>query len=526
LPVISVVALPEVACPEIIRDPAILEGYLEDASGAPPGRAAGLVRLESEEQASSFFRRTLQSGEKILFQAARTSLTGGAVPDDELVVSVEKMGRVGPMDGERLRVQPGVRLEELQEHLAPLGYFYPPAPTYQQAMLGGTVSTNAGGAATFRYGVTRDWVRGLRVLLVNGDLLVLERGEELARPGEEFEIELSNGEHVRVPVPEYRLPHLKKVSAGYYASNPLDLIDLFIGSEGTLGLITEITVGVAPLPAAVVSALAFLPSLEAACRLSAELREGIRGLRSIEFMDRNCLDLLRDSGAGRRLRIDIPGDAETALLFETEFDLPMTDDQAQQAIADLMDGAGGGGVLATLIEMLDRHGAMEGLQIAFPEDDERRKALAGFREAVPLRVSELLRESPGSMKIGGDLIVPFDRVIEMFEIYSRGFEERGLPYAVWGHISDGNLHPNALPRNAEEVDRGYEAMLEFAEEAALRGGCPLSEHGVGRSRIKQEALRRFLGEEAIAQMRAIKRALDPAGRLAPGVLFPATLRPA
>jgi D-lactate dehydrogenase (cytochrome) len=173
---------------------------------------------------------------------------------------------------------------------------------------------------------------------------------------------------------------------------------------------------------------------------------------------------------------------------------------------------------------VDRHGDLETLQIAFPEDEERRKSLNEFREAVPLRVSELLRESPGSMKIGGDLIVPFDKLPEMIAIYNRGFEKRELPYAVWGHISDGNLHPNALPRTPAEVDRGYEAMLEFAEAAADRGGCPLSEHGVGRSRIKQETLRRFLGDEAIASMRAIKSALDPPGRLAPGVLFPPSLR--
>jgi D-lactate dehydrogenase (cytochrome) len=390
-------------------------------------------------------------------------------------------------------------------------------------MLGGTVSTNAGGAATFKYGVTRDWIRALRILLFNGDLLILERGEQVARRGGHFEIELSNGERKGIPVPDYALPDLKKISAGYHASDPMDLIDLFVGSEGTLGLVTGITVGVAPLPAAVVAALAFLPSFEAAYGLSADLRNSVPGLRSIEFMDSNSLDLLRGAGADRRLRIDIPAGADNALLFEMEFDERMTDERAQQAISDLMDGAEVRGALGNIIKLVDEHGDMETLQIAFPEDEERRKTLNQFREAVPLRVSELLRESPGSMKIGGDLIVPFDKLPEMIEIYNRGFEKRELPYAVWGHISDGNLHPNALPRTPEEVDRGYEAMLEFADEAASRGGCPLSEHGVGRSRIKQEALRRFLGEEAIASMRAIKSVLDPPGRLAPGVLFPPSL---
>jgi D-lactate dehydrogenase (cytochrome) len=504
---------------EVIRDPAILEGYLEDASGAPPGEAAGLVRIESEEQAAAFLRDTLPTGVRVLFQAARTSLTGCAIPRGEVVVSVEKMRRIGPLAGDRITVQPGVRLDELQDHLAPLGFFYPPAPTYQQAMLGGTVSTNAGGAVTFKYGVTRDWVRALRVVLFNGDVLALVRGEQIVGRGGHFEIPLSGGERLKVPVPDYVLPKLKKISAGYHASDPMDLIDLFIGSEGTLGLITEVTVGVAPLPAAVVGALAFLPSFESAFELSAELRSGVPGLRSIEFMNDSCLDLLRECGADSRLRIEIPKESKAALLFEMELGEPLTNERAQEVI----EGGDTKGDLPTLAKLLEKHGALEALQLAFPEDSDRRKALNEFREAVPIRVGELLRGSPEVKKIGGDLIVPFEDIPEMMEVYRAGFESRRLPYAIWGHISDGNLHPNVLPRSAEEVERGREAMLEFAEAATARGGCPLSEHGVGRSPLKQELLRRFLGDDAIASMRAVKKALDPPGRLAPGVLFPAAL---
>jgi len=109
----------------------------------------------------------------------------------------------------------------------------------------------------------------------------------------------------------------------------------------------------------------------------------------------------------------------------------------------------------------------------------------------------------------------------MIRIYEEGFERRGLEHAIWGHVSDGNLHPNALPRSAAQVEAGNDALFEFAREAAARGGCPLSEHGVGRSPVKQEMLRRFLGDGAIASMRAVKRGIDPEGRFAPGVIFPA-----
>jgi FAD/FMN-containing dehydrogenase len=109
----------------------------------------------------------------------------------------------------------------------------------------------------------------------------------------------------------------------------------------------------------------------------------------------------------------------------------------------------------------------------------------------------------------------------MVALYEAGFERRGLAHAVWGHLADGNLHPNALPESAAETERGVEALFEFADAAVARGGCPLSEHGVGRNRLKQELLRRFVGPAAIERMREIKRALDPPGRFAPGVLFPA-----
>ena len=109
---------------------------------------------------------------------------------------------------------------------------------------------------------------------------------------------------------------------------------------------------------------------------------------------------------------------------------------------------------------------------------------------------------------------------EMMRRYEEGFSRRGLEHAVWGHFSDGNLHPNALPRNAEETRQGEEALLEFADAAIRFGGAPLSEHGVGRSPLKQELLRRFVGEAGVQAMRRVKRALDPAERLGRGILFP------
>ena len=439
--------------------------------------------------------------------------------------------------GARQSVGPGVRLRDLQERLATEGLYYPPVPTYQEAMLGGTVSTNAGGAATFKYGVTRQWVRGLRVLLHNGDLLVLERGEEVVRRGESFAITLSDGRELRVPTPSHRLPALKKISAGYHSSDPLDLIDLFVGSEGTLGLITEVTIGTIPKPPAVVTGLVFPTDTAGSLRLTHALREAAEAARSrgdglgpdvraIEWLDGNCVEILRQSKVDQRLRVRIPGGACQALLFEMEIDRPTDDEHAQELVAGFLDGQAGVAdhPLLRLCEILEREGALDTLDLAFPEDERRHAALGEMREAVPQRVSEILAErrrgGEALQKVGGDLIVPFDSLTEMVDLYVEGFSRRGLQHAIWGHVGDGNLHPNALATNAEEVRSGFEALLEFGDEAARRGGCPLSEHGVGRHPVKQALLRRFLGGEAVDRMRAVKAALDPRGILAPGVLFP------
>jgi D-lactate dehydrogenase (cytochrome) len=542
MPVIHTERLPDCGAPEIVRDPGIIETYLEDGSGAQPGRAAGLVRIASEAEAASFLSRTAQDGLTVQIQAARSSLTGGAVPAGETIVSVERMADRGPIekrgDDGRVTVQPGKRLSDLQAELAPQGYYYPPIPTFKEAMIGGTTSTNAGGPASFKYGVTRDWVVGLRVLLFNGELLALERGQYVARRGEAFTIQLSDGRELVVPVPDYRIPDLKKLSAGYYSSDPFDLVDLFVGAEGTLGLITAVTVNLVKRAPAMIAGLAFLKDPQQGLRLAGALREAAlkarseadsRGpdIRAIEWLDANCLRILRDHGDASKLRIALPEECRAAVFFEMELPEAITDTAVEGLLVDFQERHPDlpDRPLIRLFRILEEQGVLDELEFAFPEDEGRYRMLAEFRECAPTRVNEILAErrrvDPLVGKVGGDLIVPFEALPGMLEVYESGFASRGLDFAIWGHLSDGNMHPNALPRNAAESHAAIEALHEFAAEAIKRGGAPLSEHGVGRHPLKQELLRRFLGDAAIQSMRRIKRALDPGYRFAPGVLFPA-----
>lgn len=537
---------PPAEVPEPARDPAVLAAYLEDASGFPTAPAAGLLRPTDEGEAAAFLRETSGKGIAVLPQAARTSLTGGAVPRGEVVLSCERWSAIGAIErygrGASVRVGAGVRLADLERALAEAGWFFPPVPTYHEAMIGGVVSTNAGGAATFKYGVTRRWVRGLRVLLADGSLLEVERGEAVVRPGESFGIELPDGSLRVVPSTTHRLPPLKKIAAGYHASDPLDLVDLLVGSEGTLAVVVDATLDLVPLPPAVATGLVFLPSESAALRLAGELRRAARGaretndprepdVRAIEFVDAAGLELLRAHGDAARLRIEVGDGARSALLFEIELPTWEGREAAEAAILAALNGGGGSedGPIFRLVRILARHAGPEAIEIALPGDEARAASLAAFREAVPRRVNEILaarrRSDPGIRKVGGDVIVPVDEVGSALATWRAAFESEGLAHATWGHLSDGNLHPNALPRDGDEVERAEAVLLEIGADAVRRGGAPLSEHGVGRSPLKQEMLRRFVGEEAIARMRAIKRGFDPEGRLSPGVLFPAAPAP-
>src|SRR5882724_6817430 len=194
--------------PRVRRDPDVLASFLEDAAHFPGGFAAGLAAPASEAEVAALLRST----PAVLPIGAQSSLTGGATPRGEVLLSTSRLNRVLAVGEDWVRAEAGVSLVELDAALARAGRHYPPVPTFTGAFVGGIVATNAAGAATFKYGTTRNWVRALTAVLPNGDVLEIERGTTFADAGV-FEIELSD-RRVTIPVPPYRMPHVAKVSAG------------------------------------------------------------------------------------------------------------------------------------------------------------------------------------------------------------------------------------------------------------------------------------------------------------------------
>lgn len=593
-----------VPVPSIARDSEALDGVRRDAAHYPGGHAAGVAHPRSEAEVAAVVR----AAGRVLPIGAQSSLTGGATPFGDVVLATDRMDRIVALGSGEVTVEPGLSLAALQEALRRAGAWYPPVPTFDGACAGGVAATNAAGAATFKYGTTRDWVRRLTVVLASGDVLDLARGETRAHPDGYFEVLTPRGAR-RVPVPSYRLPDVPKCSSGYFAAPGMDLIDLFIGSEGTLGVITAVTFAVvAPAPRA---ALVWIPvgTEAAAIALAGRLREAARrawGARSgragsagsgtggpgpmgagpagigpgdgargragsgrngtavaidvaaIEHLDARSLEIVREDGVARRRNVFVPDGTAVALLVQVEWS-PGEEPTAEAAYAEIgaaldavaPDAAAQATAAASgppareagqpshtqpdtqpdtqlggLCRLLADAGVLDDAEIALPSDTRRQADFLAVREAVPegvnRRVGEAARRlGPAVAKTAADMVVPFDRFAESLDVFRGAFGSRGLDYAVWGHISDGNVHPNVIPRTADDAARGREAILECGRTIVRLGGSPLAEHGVGRNPVKQALLGQLYGDAGVAEMRAVKAALDPEGKLAPGVLFPA-----
>jgi D-lactate dehydrogenase (cytochrome) len=511
-----------------LRPSTVDDSFLHDSSHYPGGHAQGIVFPRSEADVVD----VLRSARAVLPIGAQSSLTGGATPMGELLLSTSRMARVVDIAPGLVTVEPGVTVAAMQESLAVAGAWFPPAPTFTGATAGGIVATNAAGAATFKYGSTRDWVAAIRVVLADGSALDLRRGMYRAVDGI-LRLPCPGG-GVRVPVPRYTMPAVAKRSAGYYAADGMDAIDLFVGAEGTLGVITRVTFRtVAPAPR---TALAWVPcrterqALAAASELRAiamatwrSRASGALDVAAIEHMDRRSLAIVREDGVDRQRDLTIGADLEVGLLIQIELPRDLSTEDAYRQVQTADSDPGAAGAIARFCRVLAAAGVLDDTEIAWP-GDRRREDLIALREAVPAglnqRVGIAKRDvDPRIEKTAADMIVPFDRFAEMMAIYRRGFASRGLDYAIWGHLSDGNVHPNVVPRTHDDVVRGKQAILEFGREVARLGGCPLAEHGVGRNPVKQALLEQLYGAHGIGDMRAVKRALDPGWKLAPGVIF-------
>lgn len=407
----------------------------------------------------------------VTIAGAGTGVTGARVPLGGWVLSLEKLARVEAHAGYAV-AGPGASLEDLQVAARRAGQFYPPDPTETSASIGGIIATNASGSRSLKYGPTRRWVERLRVALADGSVRDFERGQT---------VDFDPGE---VPCPA-----VTKNTAGYPLRRGMDWVDLFVGSEGTLGVITEARLRLLPLPGAVLAGVIFFAGDEEALDAVDSWRTA--GPRMLEYFDAPSLDLLRTRFP------EIPAAARAALLIEGE--LESEDDPEVDAWVERIENAG---ALAEVSWM------------ALSAADRER--FRRFRHALPELVNETVRRS-GALKMNTDYSVPLARHREMLAWYRRELE-REFPgrYVIFGHIGDAHLHVNLFTA-PDEKERASALLTEFARQAVALGGAVSAEHGLGKR--KAHLLKLQYGPEAIEAMREVKRRLDPRGILGRGTLL-------
>lgn len=488
-------------------DPDEIQSYLSDASYLRGGHADEVVWPETAEDVASILARASSTRTPVTVSGAGTGTVAGRVAFGGIVLATDKLNKIESIvsDGDgtgHATVQAGVVLADLQRAADSKGLLYPPDPTENSSFIGGNVATNASGSRTFKYGPTRNYVERLRIALSTGELLNLRRGDLRAKIDGSIAIPLANGKSLSARLPSYHMPHTRKNASGYFIAPEMDVLDLFIGSEGTLGVIVEVETRLLPKPEGLLSGVVFFESESNVLSFVVAARQRSfdhrcvgathkLDARALEFFDVESLRFLREKYS------TIPASAVGAIFFEQETNSGNEDE-----------------LLGEWQELLDAHNALSDSWFATNEQDHLK--LREFRHQLPVLMNEWFAKYQ-QRKVSTDMAVPDEEFEGLFRVYRDTLRPSGLRHTIFGHIGDNHLHVNILPRNDEEGARARDIYIGFLKYAAAHGGTLSAEHGVGK--LKRDYLRLFYTENNLREMAALKHAFDPAGILGRGNIF-------
>ncbi|MCW5959034.1 MAG: FAD-binding oxidoreductase [Pyrinomonadaceae bacterium] len=484
-----------------------MQNYLTDASNMSGGFAEKLFIPESAQEIAEIMREANERRIPVTISGARTGTVGGAIPFGGYVISLEKLNRIKEIGNDFAVVEAGVLLTDLQKAVEAKGLFYPPDPTEWSCQIGGTVATNASGARSFKYGATREYVERLEIVLANGEQLQIKRGELFAKDGF-VRFPTVEGNLKNVKIPTYLQPETRKNTSGYFTSSKLDAIDLFIGSEGTLGIITEIELKLLPKPIGFLSGIVFFKHENDLLNLVNEARKESFETRQIqnpksEIQNRLDASLLEyfDDQALKFISEKFPETPENmagAIFFEQE-----TNESNEDALFEKWN------------ELLEKHNAeIDRSWFAINEQDLEK--MRAFRHALPVSVNEKVVRNK-QRKIGTDMAVPDDKFKSFLRFYKQKLIESGIEYVIFGHIGDNHLHANLLPKNDEEAKRAKHLYGRFIAQSVMMGGTISAEHGIGK--LKRNYLYVMYGERYLNEMAELKKEFDPNSILSRGNMF-------
>ncbi len=439
----------------VLTDPESLIAYGYDGGTLLDGAPDVVVQAREEADVVTTLRIAQETGTPVFPRGAASGLAGGSVPRGGIALNFAPMRRILELDEESLMVtvEPGVVTAELQAAVEARGLFYPPDPaSLKQSTLGGNVSTGAGGPRCLKYGTTREYVRGIRAVLPGGTVI---------RDGGSY----------------------LKSAVGY------NLSQLFVGSEGTLGALTQITLRLIPKPPTVGTVLALFPRLDDASAIVTRIL-GAGILPSVlEFIDKACLQCIEHAS-----KLGLPTDVEALILIEC-------DGQPEAVESDLR----------RIVELCAAGGATT---VERATDEETREKLWKARRSVSPSLSRL---KPS--KLGEDISLPRKAIVPMVRRIQQIAAEYDVLLPTFGHIGDGNLHPNLVfdPRDPAEMARVSQAAEALIRAAVEHGGTLSGEHGIGL--LKKDLLPLAVPAENLALYRQIKAVFDPTGIMNPGKVF-------
>ncbi len=442
--------------PNVLTSPEDLIPYSFDGTAAMQRMAGCVVFANTTAQVAAVLKLANETKTAVVTRGSGTGLSGGSVPSaDCIVLCTVKMDKILELDRANLTmlVKPGVTTLAIADAATAANLFYPPDPgSMKISTIGGNVAENSGGLRGLKYGVTRNYIMGLEVVLPNGEVMWL--GNKCV-----------------------------KDVAGY------SLKDVFIGSEGTLGVITKVLLRLIPKPQAKKTMVATYAQMDQAAETVSAIIAAQIIPCTLEFLDRMTIHCVEDYA-----KIGLPLDCEALLLMETDGHPAVVAEEAAQ-----------------MEEIARKHGALE---VRVAKDEAEATKLASARRSA---FSALARVAPTT--ILEDATVPRSELAKMIRFVEATAKKYQLRIGTFGHMGDGNLHPTFLTdeRNKEEMHRVEEAFKEIFDEAIRLGGTITGEHGVGLA--KKSFLPKFAGDAQMRVMRELRRALDPHGILNPGKMF-------
>jgi len=462
------------------------ESYLEDTSNLY-GNASSLYIVKSRDELIELIRDFNKHKTCFTISAGRTGTTGGCVPLGGVIISIEQLKSIIEIDkgNKAAYLEAGLTFKEVEENAAKNNLMLRACPTESLAFVGGAISTCASGVRGFGYGSIRNYISEIEVVLPTGEPMHIKRGSIFSKE-RLFDFEYK-GKNFKFQLPSYTMPKIKS-QAGYFVHSNMDLIDLFIGSEGTLGVVIAVKINLQDKPDDVFDGLVFFKKETQGLGFIAEIKnlkqKKLLKPTSLEFFDENSLNMLKETYPF------VPA-CECAVYFEQvvePYDKPNI----------LMD---------KWVNLIEKHFALTEKSILADTSQERERIFE-FRHRLPQAINEYLRNYK-QLKTAVDCAVPHNAFMDMYNFYKEKAKESDIHYVNFGHIGEDHLHFNFLPKTAEESITAKKYMEIFCKKAVSLGGTVSAEHGIGK--IKKPYLKIMYDKSQIEEMARLKKYFDPAG---------------